>query len=83
MLYLLFQNESSKIYTLGKQMLQSGWHSFWSCGYHFRKTIHLILLLNLRDTVTIVWWSSPKDEDFIVNFINSTALVKFIIAPQY
>jgi 3-deoxy-D-manno-octulosonic-acid transferase len=24
MLYLLFQNESSKIYTLGKQMLQSG-----------------------------------------------------------
>jgi 3-deoxy-D-manno-octulosonic-acid transferase len=28
--------------------------------------------------------SWPKDEDFIVNFINSTALnVKFIIAPQY
>jgi 3-deoxy-D-manno-octulosonic-acid transferase len=32
--------------------------------------------------VTIVWWIRPKDEDFIVNFINSTALnVKFIIAP--
>jgi 3-deoxy-D-manno-octulosonic-acid transferase len=67
---------------LGKQMLR-----VWDTRFDRVATIlekdTLDFIAQFKDsTVTIVVGSSwPKDEDFIVNFINSTALnVKFIIA---
>jgi 3-deoxy-D-manno-octulosonic-acid transferase len=87
MLYLLFvQNESSKIYfNLGKQMLRVWDTRFDRVATILEKDNTLDFIAQFKDsTVTIVVGSSwPKDEDFIVNFINSTALnVKFIIAPH-
>jgi 3-deoxy-D-manno-octulosonic-acid transferase len=77
------QNESSKnlLYTL-KQMLQYLDTRFDRVATILEKDNTLDFIAQFKDSTTIVKFR-PKDEDFIVNFINSTALnVKFIIAPH-
>lgn len=86
--YFFVQNESSKklLQQLGKtNIIVSGDTRFDRVATILEKDNTLDFIAKFKDnSVTIVVGSSwPKDEDFIVNFINSTTLnVKFIIAPH-
>jgi 3-deoxy-D-manno-octulosonic-acid transferase len=63
-------------------MLQYLGHRFDRVATILEKDNTLDFIAQFKDSTTIVKFR-PKDEDFIVNFINSTALnVKFIIAPH-
>ena len=86
--YFFVQNDTSKklLQQLGKtNVIVSGDTRFDRVATILEKDNSLDFITQFKDnSVTIVVGSSwPKDEDFIVNFINSTALnVKFIIAPH-
>lgn len=86
--YFFVQNETSKklLYEVGKtNVLVSGDTRFDRVAAILEKDNSLDFISQFKDsTLTIVVGSSwPKDEDLIVNFINSNTLnVKFIIAPH-
>ena len=86
--YFFVQNETSKklLHEIGKtNVLVSGDTRFDRVAAILEKDNSLDFISQFKDsTLTIVVGSSwPKDEDLIVNFINSNTLnVKFIIAPH-
>jgi 3-deoxy-D-manno-octulosonic-acid transferase len=86
--YFFVQNETSKklLQQLGKTNIAvSGDTRFDRVTTILEKDNSLDFISDFKDnTLTIVVGSSwPKDEDFIVNFINSNTLnIKFIIAPH-
>jgi 3-deoxy-D-manno-octulosonic-acid transferase len=86
--YFFVQNETSKnlLQQLGKtNVAVSGDTRFDRVATILEKDNSLDFISDFKDnTLTIVVGSSwPKDEDLVVNFINSNTLnVKFIIAPH-
>jgi 3-deoxy-D-manno-octulosonic-acid transferase len=86
--YFFVQNETSKklLQQLGKtNVAVSGDTRFDRVATILEKDNSLNFISDFKDnTLTIVVGSSwPKDEDLVVNFINSNTLnVKFIIAPH-
>jgi 3-deoxy-D-manno-octulosonic-acid transferase len=86
--YFFVQNETSKklLLQLGKtNVAVSGDTRFDRVGSILEKDNSLDFISDFKDnTLTIVVGSSwPKDEDLLVNFINSNTFnIKFIIAPH-
>ena len=86
--YFFVQNESSKnlLYTLGKtNVVVSGDTRFDRVAAILEKDNTLDYVAQFKNnTIMVVAGSTwPKDEDLLVNFINSNTLnIKFIIAPH-
>ena len=86
--YFFVQNESSKnlLYTLGKtNVVVSGDTRFDRVAAILEKDNTLDYVAQFKNNTMMVVAGStwPKDEDLLVNFINSNTLnIKFIIAPH-